>query len=130
MSERLAAFRGQVHCERTVAVPGLTLRGISAEPSAEPTSLAFSGFPPADLPETLDDARVEHLGGPQYRIAERARSWLITASAVHLHREVAAQFYHAIPPRRAPWVKRMFWRTVLALGASRVGLGLLRALRR
>jgi len=49
---------------------------------------------------------------------------------VHLHREVAAQFYHAIPPRRAPWAKRMFWRTVLALGASRMGLRLLRALRR
>jgi len=129
MPERLATFRGEVHCERTVAIPGLTLRGISAEP-VEPTSLAFSGFPPTDLPDRLVDAQVEHLGGAQYRIAEHSRSWLITASAVHLHREVAAQFYHAIPPRRAPWAKRMFWRTVLALAASRVGLGLLRALRR
>ena len=130
MPERLATFRGEVDCERAVAVPGLTLRGISAEPPAEPTSLAFSGFPPADLPERLVDAEVEHLDGAQYRIAERSRSWLITASAVHLHREVAAQFYQAIPPRRAPWAKRMFWRTVLALAASRMGLGLLRALRR
>jgi hypothetical protein len=130
MAEPLATFRGEVHCERMVAVPGLTLRGTSAEPPAEPTALAFSGFAPADLPDTLVDARVEHLGGGQYRIAELARSWLIAASAVHLHREVAAQFYHAIPPRRAPWAKRMFWRTVLALGASRMGLKLLRALRR
>jgi hypothetical protein len=130
MPEPLATFRGEVHCERVVAVPGLTLRGTSAEPPAEPTALAFSGFAPADLPDRLVDAQVEHLGAAQYRIAERSRSWLITASAVHLHREVAAQFYHAIPPRRAPWAKRMFWRTVLALGASRMGLRLLRALRR
>jgi hypothetical protein len=130
MPERLATFRGEVHCERADAVPGLTLRGVSAEPPAEPTALAFSGFPPADLPDTLEDAQVEHLGGAQYRIAGRSGSWLIEASAVHLYREVATQFYQAIPPRRAPWAKRMFWRTVLALGASRVGLGLLRALRR
>jgi len=30
----------------------------------------------------------------------------------------------------APWTKRVFWRVVLALAASRTGLALLRALRR
>jgi hypothetical protein len=49
---------------------------------------------------------------------------------VHLHREIAPQFYRAIPPRPAPWAKRVFWRMVLALAASRAGLALLRALRR
>jgi hypothetical protein len=130
MPERLATFRGEVHCELSPAVPGLTLRGVSAQPPAEPTSLAFSGSAPADLPERLEDAVVEHLDGEQYRIAERARSWLITASAVHLHREIAAQFYQAIPPRPAPWVKRLFWRAVLGLAASRAGLLILRGLRR
>jgi len=130
MPERLATFTGEVRCERAPAVPGLTLRGVAAVSPAEPASLAFSGFAPADLPEKLEDAVVEHLGGAQYRIAERTRSWLITASAVHLHREIAAQFYQAIPPRRAPWAKRVFWRAVLALAASRAGLTLLRGLRR
>jgi hypothetical protein len=49
---------------------------------------------------------------------------------VHLHRDLAAQFYRAIPPRPAPWAKRVFWRLVLGLAASRAGLALLRALRR
>jgi len=130
MPERLASFRGAVRCARARAVPGLTLSGNTAEAPGEPTALAFSGSAPADLPETLEDAVVEHLGGAQYRIGEGTRSWLVTASAVHLHREIAAQFYRAIPPRAAPLAKRMFWRAVLALAASRAGLTLLKALRR
>jgi hypothetical protein len=73
---------------------------------------------------------VDHLGGADYRIGAGQREWLISSPAVHLHRGIAAQFYRAIPPRPAPWTKRMFWRVVLALAASRAGLALLRALRR
>jgi hypothetical protein len=130
MPERLASFRGPVLCERTHAVPGITLRGNTTEAPGEPTALAFSASAPADFPGILEDALVEHLGGTQYRISERTRTWLITAAAVHLHREIATQFYRAIPPRRAPWAKRVFWRAVLALAASRAGLALLKALRR
>jgi hypothetical protein len=130
MPERLASFRGEVHCERAQRVPGLTLAGNTHEAPAELSALAFSGSAPPDLPATLADALVEHLGGTQYRISAGSRSWLISASAVHLHREIAAQFYAAIPPRRAPWAKRVFWRAVLALAASRAGLTLLKALRR
>ena len=130
MPERLASFRGAVRCARAPAVPGLTLRGNTAEAPGEPTALAFSGLAPADLPDTLVDAVVEHLGAAQYRIVEGTRSWLLTASAVHLHREIATQFYRAIPPRPAPWAKRMFWRAVLALAASRMGFALLKTLRR
>jgi len=130
MPERLASFRGEVRCECADRVPGLTLEGNTHEAPAEPTALAFSGSAPADLPAKLEDAVVEHLGGTQYRISARSRSWLISAAAVHLHRQIAAQFYAAIPPRRAPWAKRMFWRAVLALAASRAGLTLLKALRR
>lgn len=130
MTERLATFRGQVQCERSERVPGLTLRGNTAEAPGEATALAFSGFAPADLSATLEDAVVEHLAGTQYRISARTGSWAISASAVHLHREIAAQFYAAIPPRQPPWAKRLFWRAVLALGATRAGLALLKALRR
>jgi len=130
MPERLATFRGVVHCRRSAAVPGLTLSGSTVEAPDQPTALAFSGAAPADLPGTLEDAVVDHLGDAQYRLGAAGREWLIRAQAVHLHREVGAQFYRAIPPRPAPWVKRVFWRAVLALAASRVGLTLLRALRR
>src|SRR6202021_284652 len=78
----------------------------------------------------LDNAGVERLGADQYRIASPPREWLIAATAVHLHREIAAQFYRAIPPRPVPRLKRWLWRVVLALAASRAGLAALRALRR
>jgi hypothetical protein len=130
MPERLVSFRGRVECHRADSVPGLTLTGTTATPSAEHAALAFSATAPADLPATLEDAEVEHLGGSEYRIATAARSWTLSAPAVHLHSEIAPQFYRAIPPRPAPWRKRVFWRVVLALAASRAGLALLRALRR
>jgi hypothetical protein len=130
MPERLASFRGRVECQRQDAVPGLTLTGTTSTPCAEHTALAFSAAAPADLPATLEDAEVEHLGGSEYRIAAAGRSWTLSAPAVHLHSEIAPQFYRAIPPRTAPWRKRVFWRVVLALAASRAGLALLRALRR
>ena len=130
MPERLATFRGVVHCRRMHTVPGLTLSGSTAEAPEEPTALAFSAPAPADLPATLQDAVVDHLGGAQYRIAAGQGEWLIASAAVHLHREIAAQFYRASPPRPAPRAKRVFWRVVLALAASRAGLVLLRALRR
>ena len=129
MPERLATFCGVVHCRRAHTVPGLILSGSTAE-AEEPTALAFSAMAPADLPVTLEDAVVDHLGGAQYRIGAGQREWLIASPAVHLHRDIATQFYRAIPPRPAPWAKRVFWRVVLLLAASRTGLALLRALRR
>ena len=129
MPERLATFCGVVHCRRAHTVPGLILSGSTAE-AEEPTALAFSAMAPADLPVTLEDAVVDHLGGAQYRIGAGQREWLIASPAVHLHRDIATQFYRAIPPRPAPRAKRVFWRVVLLLAASRTGLALLRALRR
>jgi hypothetical protein len=130
MPERLVNFRGSVACHRDDSVPGLTLIGTTTTPCAQHAALAFSAAAPADLPATLEDVEVEYLGGSEYRIATAARSWTLSASAVHLHSEIAPQFYRAIPPRPAPWSKRVFWRAVLALAASRAGLALLRALRR
>lgn len=129
MSEPLVAFRGRVTCTRTAGVPVLTLSGTGA-PSGAETALAFSASAVPDLPDTLQDATVEQLGGGQYRIVSAKREWLISASAAHLHREIAEQFYRAIPPRPVPWRKRLFWRAVLTLAASRAGLAALRALRR
>jgi len=130
MPETLATFCGSVSCTRAAVAPGLTLVGGTAESPDELTALAFNAAPPPDCPDSLQDAHVEHLGGTQYRIASGARAWLIESTAVHLHREVAERFYRAIPPRRAPWRKRVFWRLVLMAAASRAGLAALRVLRR
>ncbi len=131
MPERLATFRGPVRCERTAAVPRLTLSGSSTtEAPGEPAMLAFSAAAPADLPAMLEDAVVDHLGDGEYRIGAARGAWLISSPAGHVHRDIGAPFYRAIPPRRPPWVKRALWRAVLALAASRAGLALLKALRR
>jgi hypothetical protein len=130
MPDTLVSFRGPVSCRRGAAPLGLTLIGETSEHPGEPTELAFSASAPADLPEALESALVERVGTHRYRIASPPREWLIEAAAVHLHRDVAAPFYRAIPPRRVPLAKRIFWRVALALAASRPGLALLRRLRR
>ena len=130
MAEVLAAFRGRVDCRCGPGALGLALAGVTAEHPQERTTLQFAAPAPLGFPATLEDARVEELGVGRYRIASASGDWLISARAVHLHREVAAQFYRALPPRPVPPGKRLFWRLVLALAASRAGLSILRSLRR
>jgi hypothetical protein len=130
MPEPLIRFHGRVHCERCAEPLGLTLSGVSAAPPGERALLAFSSRAPAEFPDTLEDVVVERLDAHGYRIASAARAWVIAASAVHLHFEVAAPFYAALPPRRVPLLKRALWRVLLAVAASRRGLALLAALRR
>ena len=130
MPELLASFRGSVRVRRASGPLGLTLSGDTREQPGAATALAFSAPAPADFPEALTDAVVERIAPGQYRITSTAREWLIGARAVHLTREVAAEFYRALPPRPVPAAKRVFLRLVLALAASRAGFALLRALRR
>jgi hypothetical protein len=82
------------------------------------------------LPEALEDATVEQLEAGLYRIRSGRRDWTFYARAAHLHREVATVFYRAIAPRIAPWSKRLFWRVLLAVAASRTGRRLLLTLTR
>jgi hypothetical protein len=130
MPETLATFCGTVRCERSAQPGALTLRGMTSESRGEETSLTLSAASAVECPDTLEDAIVDHLEGNQYRIRCGKGEWLVEAAAVHLHREIAEAFYRAIPPRPAPWRKRLFWRVVLALAASRAGLAALRVLRR
>jgi hypothetical protein len=102
---------------------------MTLEAPGEPTALAFNTATPTELPARLVDAVVEQLAAGEYRIESDAREWRIQASAVHLHRDVGTPFYQAIPPRAAPWTKRIFWRLVLSLAGSRAGLATLRWLR-
>ena len=139
MSEPLATFRGTVAARRAVHAPlGLTLIGTSAGSAThagEPTQLAFSGAAPAALPAELRDVAVSQPDGGQYRLdgtnagGERGE-WLLVARAAHLHHDVGAAFYRALPPRPVPWSRRLLWALLLRLAASRAGLSLLAALRR
>ncbi|MGH8133737.1 MAG: hypothetical protein ACRETG_03310 [Steroidobacteraceae bacterium] len=129
--ERVATFRGVVSCRREPHGPlGLTLTGRTDERPEEPVTVSFAGSPPADLPAALHDAIVEHCGTGEYRIASASRTWLIGASSVHLHRDVGAAFYRAIPPRAVPRARRLFFTVVLGMAGTRAGIALLRALRR
>lgn len=130
MPEVLAAFRGRVSCRPQPGPLGLALSGATAAHPQQLTTLEFSAPAPAQFPRSLEDARVEDLGSGRYRIASAQGEWLLRAPAVHLHRDVASEFYGAIPPRPVPGGKRLFWRLVLALAASRAGLSVLRSLRR
>jgi hypothetical protein len=128
---RVVAFRGGVSCRREPKGPlGLTLVGWTWEHPEEKASVAFSARAPDGFPEVLEDPTVDQLGPGTYRIASAPREWIIEARAIHVHREVAAAFYRAIPPRPAPWSKRLFWRLVLAMAARSWGKRLLLALRR
>lgn len=128
---RVVTFRGGVSCRRDPDGPlGLTLIGWTAAHPDERVTVAFSGRAPDSLPEVLEDPTVYRIDQRRYRIASTPREWIVDAGAAHVHRELATAFYRAIPPRPAPWTKRLFWRVVLALAARPWGKRLLLALRR
>lgn len=133
---RLVSFHGAVRCHRAHSAPELTLTGRAQEDEADEVTLAFSASALPELPEVLEDPSVEQIAGDgtggaaaTYRLRSAAGEWLIQARAVHLHRELTAAFYTAIPPRVPPWRKRVLWRLILALAGSPLGGPLLRRLR-
>ena len=127
----VARFAGTVSLSRAPEGPlGLTLNGRAAGHPGEELELAFAAAAPADLPGELPDAVVERLGATRYRIVSGARSWTVAARSVHLHRDVAQDFYRAIPPRPAPLGRRLVFGMMLRLAASRAGIALVKALRR
>lgn len=124
----LAAFRGPVRCARH---PGaLVLTGADADSAQERLILSFVGRGLPEVADSLRDPAVLALGDDRYRIRTSARSWEIEARSVHLHRDIGKAFYRAIPPRRVPLRKRLFWRLVLMLAGTRAGRRVLLALRR
>ena len=130
MAEVLVRFAGPVSCLRGPPPLELTLRGATRAHPAEASMLSFAAPGAVTLPQELTDAEVERLAVGEYRIRAGGAEYRLAARGVHLHRDAAAPFYRALPPRPVPAGKRLFWRLVLALAASRAGLALLRALRR
>ncbi|MGP8032851.1 MAG: hypothetical protein ACLPQ6_01810 [Steroidobacteraceae bacterium] len=127
----VAEFRGTVRCRRPAHAPvGLELSGRAADAPGEELTLAFTAVARTDLPEIIEDAVVEHSGEGEFRVRSGTRTWVVAARAVHAHRDVGAAFYRAIPPRRAPFMRRLLLRTALSIAGSRAGLAVVRALRR
>jgi hypothetical protein len=113
-------FRGWVSCRRDGDGPlGLILVGSTVDHPEEIVHYAFSCPAPADMPDALEDVIVEQLGERGYRVTSGDKEWVLEAAG-HLHREIAAAFYRAIPPRVVPWRKRAFWQVVLKLAEWRL----------
>lgn len=92
--------------------------------------MMFYGAAAESLPEALEDVVVQQIGVGVYRVCSGEQGWPVSARSVHLHRDIAAAFYKAIPPRPVPLRKRIFWRAVLTLVSHPFGKKLLLALRR
>lgn len=126
----IAVFRGAVTCIRqSNPSPTLTLHGISADAEDEALILSFRGEAPEDLPVALDAVSVLALEAGCYRIVSPPRQWLIWARALYVHRDVRRAFFEAVPERRAPLGKWLFWRVLLVLARSPAALRLLGRLR-
>ncbi|HLY51867.1 MAG TPA: hypothetical protein VKQ31_02550 [Steroidobacteraceae bacterium] len=128
---RVAEFRGPV---RVLRAPGetldLTLAGHTASACGAALELAFAGATSVDLPEVLDDVRVERCGPGAFDITSGARSFRLEARSVHVHLDVGREFYAAIPGRPVPLMRRLLLSAALAIASSRAGLALLRGWRR
>lgn len=123
----LARFTGTVDCRIDGTGPlGLTLAG---RDGADPLQVAFVCAPPAAFPRHLEAPVVEQPGPGAYRIVTKQEVLAVAATQVFVHRDVARAFLLAVPPHAAPFGKRLFWRAVLALAASRIGRHVLAALR-
>ncbi|MGH8149041.1 MAG: hypothetical protein ACRETB_03545 [Steroidobacteraceae bacterium] len=109
---------GRLECHRTEGPARITLVGRGE--AGGPAYLTLIGPVPPDVPARLEAASVEGLDGDRYRISGGGRTWTLSARR-YLHEDVAAGFYAAVPPRRPPFGRRLFWRVVLAVAASRAG---------
>jgi hypothetical protein len=127
-AEAFIQFSGRVDCRRDGCGPlGLTLTGHTVHHPQELVHLSFAGPAPADLPQHVEDAAVACVSAASYRITSGARTWMVGARAAHLHREVAREFYQALPAHPVSWRQRLFWRIVFFLAASSAGRRLLGA---
>ncbi len=112
-------FTGRVECRRTNGTACLTLVGRDAR--GDRVHLLLQGMPPGDLPARLDAASVTPLEADRYEIASGGRAWVVTGRSAHLHYDLSEVFYRAVPPRRVPLRKRLFWRVVFSAAGSRAG---------
>ncbi len=106
---------------------GITLLGQLAETDGTATAAQLSLIcqMPQQFPATLDDVTFEASTAPQIVLRSAAREWRIACATWQLHRDVGAMFYAAVPPRVAPWTRRLAWRVLLGTAATAPGQWLL-----
>lgn len=124
----VAVFRGTVRCRR--GPHALTLIGAAGDPGGGILIVTLTTPATPDVPESLAAARICAIEGQRYRIVSGSGEWIVTASTVHVHRDIGDAFYSAVPPRAVPLRKRLFWRIVLALAGTPAGKRLLLSFRR
>jgi len=110
---------GRLACRRTDG-PVCVVTVVGRDDLGEPVYLTLVGAAPRGLPDCIVAATVDTSEEPRYRIHDGSESWSMEGQR-YLHRDVAAAFYAAVPPRPPSLAKRLFWRMVLAGAASRVG---------
>ena len=120
-------FAGPVKSVRGPCRDGITLLGQLAEADGTLTAaqLSLIGQQFRELPAVLNEVTFEALATPQIMLRSGAREWRIACTTWQLHRDAGAAFYAAIPPRVAPWTRRLAWRVLLGTAATGPGQWLL-----
>lgn len=124
---KILRFAGPVRWEPGPGRGGITLLGQLAEADGTSTAsqLALICQQLQPLPAILNDVTFEALTAPQIVLRSGTREWHIACLTWQLHRDVGARFYAAIPPRVAPWTRRLAWRVLLGTAATAPGQWLL-----
>jgi hypothetical protein len=127
MPARILRFAGPVQSVRGPCRDGITLLGQLAEVdgTSTPAQLALICQRRQELPAQLHDMLFEALTAPQIVLRSGGREWHIPCITWQLHRDAGAAFYAAIPPRLAPWTRRLAWRVLLGTAATGPGQWLL-----
>jgi hypothetical protein len=124
---KVLRFAGPVKAAPGPGRGGITLLGQLAEPdgTSTPAQLSLICEQVPSLPDELNDVIFEALTAPQIALRDGAREWRIDCVTWQLHRDVGAMFYAAVPPRVAPWTRRLAWRALLGTAATAPGQWLL-----
>jgi hypothetical protein len=124
---KILRFAGAVKWVPGPGRGGVTLLGelVEADGTSTPAQLSLMCQQLEQLPAALNDVSFEALTAPQIVLRSGAREWRIACTTWQLHRDAGAGFYAAIPPRVAPWTRRLAWRVLLGTAATAPGQWLL-----
>ena len=78
----------------------------------------IAGAAASELPLRLSDAVLEPAGPEGWQLSGGGRSFLLPHSRIFVHEDLGAAMQAAIPPRRVPWSRRIFWQIVFLLMRS------------
>jgi hypothetical protein len=127
VATKILRFAGPVRSVPGPCRGGITLLGQLAEAdgTSTPAQLSLICQQLQELPAVLNDVIFEALTMPQIVLRSGTREWRIACITWQLHRDAGAVFYAAIPPRVAPWTRRLAWRVLLGTAATAPGQWLL-----